>query len=280
MTDQSANSLTVSVVSYHSPVEELSTMLSTLSKALTAVRRCDAGATLNISLIDNSEDNRLELKQFEGLKDELAVIDCEFKLLQGHGNIGYGAAHNLVISKCKTSKILLMNPDVALQQSSLTEGLTFLKNHPDVSAVSPYAEFENGNKQYLCKRYPSVLNFFLRGFLPVFLRILFSKRLAKFEMRELSEDQPSLNIPIISGCFMLCRTEELKKVKGFDPGYFLYFEDFDLSLRLGKSSSLAYLPSMKIVHQGGHSARKGLRHIRLFVSSGKRFFSTHGWRWV
>lgn len=255
-------------------------MLTSLSAALAALRNRDTQAELVICLIDNSEDNRLTLDQFSVLNDALAAIGCEFKLLQGHGNIGYGAAHNLVINKCHTSKLLLINPDIIIQENSLTEGLQFLADNPDVSAVSPYAVHEDGSKQYLCKRYPSVLNFFLRGFLPGILRGLFHRRLSRFEMQDLTEDHPTTGVPIISGCFMLCRSDALKILDGFDDNYFLYFEDFDLSLRLGKTTALAYLPTMKIVHRGGNSARKGIKHIRRFIISGKRFFSTHGWRWV
>jgi GT2 family glycosyltransferase len=60
----------------------------------------------------------------------------------------------------------------------------------------------------------------------------------------------------------------------------LNFEDFDLSLRLGQHGKLAFLPSMRIVHAGGHAARKGLRHITLFIRSGFRFFKQWGWRWL
>ena len=255
-------------------------MLTSLSGALDELRNSDAKAELHISLIDNSEDNRLKLEQFQSLQDALTAIDCEFRLIQGHGNIGYGSAHNLVINQCETSKLLLMNPDITLHKNSLVEGLIFLTENPDVSAISPYAENAHGSKQYLCKRHPSVLDFFLRGFLPGLLRKPFRKRLDNFEMQELSEDNPTKDIPIISGCFMLCRTDALKAVGGFDEDYFLYFEDFDLSLRLNNTSSLAYLPSMKIVHGGGNSARKGFGHIRLFAASGRKFFSTHGWRWI
>ncbi|CAN0484892.1 unnamed protein product, partial [Scytosiphon promiscuus] len=31
-------------------------------------------------------------------------------------------------------------------------------------------------------------------------------------------------------------------------------------------------------HTGGHAARKGFAHLRMFVRSGLRFFNTHGWR--
>ena len=102
---------------------------------------------------------------------------------------------------------------------------------------------------------------------------------AYFEMRELSDKKATKEIPITSGCFMLCRSNVIKEISGFDRNYFLYFEDFDLSLRVGSVSSLAYLPTMRIVHNGGDAAKKGIRHIFLFICSGFRFFSKHGWRW-
>ena len=87
-------------------------------------------------------------------------------------------------------------------------------------------------------------------------------------------------MPIISGCFMLCRSEQIRQAKGFDPGFFLYFEDFDLSMRVGRRAKLAFLPDMKIRHSGGNSAHKGAAHIFMFLRSARRFFSLHGWRWI
>ena len=78
---------------------------------------------------------------------------------------------------------------------------------------------------------------------------------------------------------MLSRGSVLKAVKGFDERYFLYFEDFDLSMRIRQQGRIAYLPTMKIIHGGGYAARKGFSHIRMFVCSAIRFFNTYGWRW-
>ena len=79
---------------------------------------------------------------------------------------------------------------------------------------------------------------------------------------------------------MLLRGAAMRAVGGFDEDYFLYFEDYDLSLRLAREGRLLFDPAVRIVHHGGYAAQKGLHHIRLFVRSGVRFFRRHGWRWI
>src|SRR5690606_11033925 len=131
----------------------------------------------------------------------------------------------------------------------------------------------------LCKQYPALWDLFLRGFAPAWLKRLFSKRLQRYECRDLTNGAAPADVPLISGCFMLCRTEQLQRAGGFDEGFFLYFEDFDLSLALGKLGRLRFLPDCRIVHHGGNTARKGLKHIRYFVRSAARFYRKHGWKW-
>jgi len=77
---------------------------------------------------------------------------------------------------------------------------------------------------------------------------------------------------------MLCRREFLEKAGYFDDKYFLYFEDFALSLELNKQGILVYQPAVKIVHYGGGASRKGLRHIGYFIRSAIRFFNAYGWK--
>jgi len=250
-----------------------------IDSLISSIKRSTVDSS-SITLIDNSETSELELSQFDRFSESLRSVNCELRLVQGQGNVGYGAGHNLAITKSNATFSLLMNTDIEVDTDALEQGLNYLEVHPDVGAVSPSATFDSGDKQYLCKHFPTVFDFFLRGFMPGFVRNLFTKRLARFEMRELSEDKPTSDIPIISGCFMLCRTEALQKVAGFDEDYFLYFEDFDLSMRLNELYALAYVPSMKVIHRGGHSARKGLKHIAYFFKSGILFFGTYGWRWL
>ena len=78
---------------------------------------------------------------------------------------------------------------------------------------------------------------------------------------------------------MLFRTDVLKRLGGFDERYFMYFEDFDICMRMNGIAGIAYVPSICITHSGGNAARKGGRHIAMFVTSAVRFFSRWGWKW-
>jgi GT2 family glycosyltransferase len=78
---------------------------------------------------------------------------------------------------------------------------------------------------------------------------------------------------------MFCQSSVIAHIGGFDAKYFLYFEDFDLSIRVREHSRIAHVPSVRIKHYGGNTGNKGIRHIMLFMFSAVRFFSAHGWRW-
>jgi GT2 family glycosyltransferase len=77
---------------------------------------------------------------------------------------------------------------------------------------------------------------------------------------------------------MVVRTGLFRRLGGFDPRFFMYFEDYDLSLRVGREAKVAYVPAAHIVHHGGEASRKGARHVAWFLRSAARFFSIHGWR--
>jgi N-acetylglucosaminyl-diphospho-decaprenol L-rhamnosyltransferase len=61
----------------------------------------------------------------------------------------------------------------------------------------------------------------------------------------------------LSGSCLLVDVTAFWSVGGFDPGFFMYFEDVDLAERLGRRGWLhVYAPSAVVVHEGGHSTRR------------------------
>ncbi|MBT8146720.1 MAG: glycosyltransferase [Gammaproteobacteria bacterium] len=280
MPAQKPITLTVSVVVYDTDTGQLHALLESLLTALAALPAVGLQVVTHISLVDNSEQQRLRLADFAGFRTRLKTRHAVLNLVTGHGNVGYGRGHNLVIHSHDHHYHLILNPDVELAADSLAVGLFYLEQHPQVALVSPSAVAGDGDKQHLCKRDPSVFTLVIRGFCPAWLKKLFSERLAHYEMHDLPEDRPSTGIPHASGCCMLCRAEALRGVKGFDDKYFLYFEDFDLSRRLSRQGWVVYLPAMKIRHHGGNAAGKGLAHIAMYTRSAWRFFNTWGWRLI
>jgi N-acetylglucosaminyl-diphospho-decaprenol L-rhamnosyltransferase len=61
----------------------------------------------------------------------------------------------------------------------------------------------------------------------------------------------------LSGSCLLLRRAAFDAVHGFDPEYFMYFEDVDLGERLGRAGwTSVYCPSARVVHIGGHSTER------------------------
>jgi GT2 family glycosyltransferase len=269
--------ISLSIVIYKTPLEQVK---NAIQSAFAALRVVALEADSRITVVDNGDDSTRNWEYLSPLSEELERFGCRLDYIYGHGNIGYGAAHNLAFERDHRPLHVFMNADVELDPKVFMHGCAYFKDNADVAMICPKGFDDSGNRQFLCKRYPTVFDLFVRGFAPGFIKALFSRRLAYYEMRELSEKTANKDISIISGCFMFCRSSTIQKVNGFDPSFFLYFEDFDLSLRVNRKARLAYLPDMKIKHSGGNSARKGVSHILMFLRSARRFFSLHGWRWI
>ncbi|MCC8391797.1 glycosyltransferase [Paraburkholderia sp. MMS20-SJTR3] len=267
--------VTVSVVVFHPDQQLLARTLASLAQASTALARVAPGVSVHLYLIDNG--GMPEMSESLAALSQ-AGIDCT--VLAGHGNIGYGRGHNLAIEQANSQFHLILNPDIDIDAQALVAAHAFFDAHADTGLLAPRVNDDAGGEQYLCRRFPTLLVLLARGFLPsVLRRTVFAKRLAEYEMRDVIDGTSVVwDPPIISGCFMLFRTDVLKRIGGFDPRYFLYFEDYDLSLRTHEVARVAYVPSVTVVHHGGGASRKGSAHIRMFAASAYKFFNRFGWR--
>lgn len=269
--------ISIAIVTYAPDLPVLAQTLARLRQALAHARQRGLLAEARLTLVDNGPgaDWRDQLQAALDAADLPAAVN----LLSGQGNIGYGAGHNLALVRHGLDCHLILNPDVLMEEDALSAGLAFLAGHPEAGLLAPAVWGPDGQRQYLCRAYPTVLDLALRGFAPDWLKRRFRARLERYELRDQIGDAVCWDPPLISGCFMLGRRDALLRIGGFDPAYFLYFEDYDLSLRLARHTRLAYTPAMRIVHLGGQAARKGLRHTGLFLRAAVRFFNQHGWRW-
>ncbi|RAR60624.1 hypothetical protein C7401_109147 [Paraburkholderia unamae] len=265
----------MSVVAYRPDVHQLLNTLQSLRIAVLAGRQ-SRQVDASLYLVDNGA-----LPDLTSILHELEGDGVTCVTISGHGNVGYGRGHNLAIGRTTADYHLVLNPDIDLAPDSLAQALEFLDKHPNAGLLSPQIGDDQQDLQFLCRRYPTVLDLFLRGFVPAGFQRPFSERLDRYEMRDvINKSEVVWDPPLVSGCFMLFRTEVLKRIGGFDPRYFLYFEDYDLSIRTRDVARIAYMPAVRVLHHGGGAARKGWPHIRMFVTSAVKFFNRFGWKWL
>lgn len=272
--------LLISIVTFAPDRVWLARTLSSLGRALAHARKHAALTSATVVLVSNdaTPDSTLDAL----LTSHLACCDgVSHKVLSGHGNVGYGRANNLAVAHAEAQHVhdvlLVLNPDVEINEGALTHALHYLAEHDDCAMVSPVARDAQGAPLYLAKRYPTLPVLMLRGFALQWLRAKFARALAHYERREVPFDADCADLRIVSGCFMLMPMRVYQDTGGFDTRFFLYFEDFDLSLRASKLGRIVRLPACEIVHGGGDAARKGVRHVGYFLRSALQFFAKHGW---
>ena len=267
--------LAVSVVLFHTPLDQLRTLIDTLVVAITK-----AGVErVEMVCVDHSEDDGYA-GQCHALFAGYDQGSLALTFLQLDVNRGYGAGHNHAMASVNSRVHLILNPDVELSPDSVSFALEAFADNEDIAVLAPIGFNQMGEPEYLAKAYPSVAVLGLRALAPKAARTFFDGSLARYEMRDREPTSTLRSITLVSGCCMWVRRSVFDRVGGFDESFFLYFEDYDLSLKMGAVGKLMEHRGIEIVHHGGQASRKGLSHVRWFVSGAFKFFRRWGWKWL
>jgi GT2 family glycosyltransferase len=89
--------------------------------------------------------------------------------------------------------------------------------------------------------------------------------------------EPSVQVDWVSGSCMLARRSAFDQVGGFDPAFFLYWEDADLCRRLRHAGwRTRYMPGARVEHSQGQSSRKApASSIRAFHRTAYQYYVRH-----
>jgi hypothetical protein len=177
---------------------------------------------------------------------------------------------------------LVMNPDVELAPDALANAIRWLDANPDVVAVAPAITRPDGTPDFLCKRYPAVLDLFLRGFSAALRPPLVRAALDRYDLRTSSIPrvaEPVRGMPVMSGCCMLVRGR-----RSTPPAASIRILPVLRGLRLERAAEQDRsdgLPA-RVSRRASRRRRRpqGLRHVGWFVRSALRFYRKHGWRFV
>jgi GT2 family glycosyltransferase len=187
-------------------------------------------------------------------------------------NLGYGRAHNIAFALARNASAhhLIANTDVVFAPSVLPALVACLDRHPAASAVAPRIVYPDGREQATARLLPSPLDLVAKRLVPG------STRAARFLCTAVAAATP-LDLPFLSGCFLLVRRSVVDRIGGFDPRFFVYGEDVDLSRRLHAEGATLVLPTVSVTHQFRSEAEPSLWRHLLLVQGYIRYFGKWGW---
>ena len=232
---------------------------------------------VQICLIDNSPKKLIYI-------DELLLKYPEVDYIYSGINLGYGYANNQVMKKYldRTECFLVLNPDVEFNEDALSPVYNFMNQNQDIGLCGVKILNKDKGIKYANKRLPKPLDVlvrFLGNKIPLLGRLIkkiFKKSRDKYKLKDLDHHKNIL-CPVISGCFMFFRASILKDVGGFDPRFFMYYDDVDLSRRVFSKHKVILFNKIHVTHVWQRTSYKNVSLLKEHIKSTFRYFNKWGW---
>jgi len=254
---------TACIVTYNTEQEELNRILNCFKKIKLKFK---------LWISDNSEKDILR-NFIENFSDD------RIKYIFNNSNKGFGAGHNIVLQKLieeneKSEFHLMINADVFFEENTIEKIIAYMRKNSDIGQIGPKIYESNGEINRSCRLLPTPLNLIFRRFFPV--KSIVEKMDYSYEMKWY-DYKSTIEVPILSGCFIFVRTDILKNIGVFDERYFMYMEDYDLCRRIGKKYKVVFYPKVNIVHEHGKASYKSRKMMIIHIKSAIKYFNKWGW---
>lgn len=189
----------------------------------------------HVTVVDNASSDET-IQAFQTHIPQVSVIANDV-------NLGFGAANNKGVALARTEFVLLLNPDCVIDAKAVKALIVCADQFPHASMVGPQLIDRNGQPD---KSYSMGAKAW-GGKGPI--------------------AEGPLSVKFISGACMLIRSSAYQKVRGFDEGFFLYYEDSDLCLRLcDMAGEIIVEPQAEVIHlsrgSSGGAARLKAEYLR------------------
>lgn len=198
----------------------------------------------DIVVVDNSDS------------DDCADVAREYapvRLIRPTANVGFGAAANIGVAAC-SADTLVLNADTRLDSVAVAALRAALQRQPRAAVVGPRLVDAEGGVQPSCARFPTAGRLVMQetGLWKLFVRTPLRRRTVPF-----FDPSTATAVPWVLGAALAVRRDAFLAVGGFDPAFFMYFEEVDLCRRLAERGRTTYFDPAAVVHHvGGASTRR------------------------
>lgn len=199
-------------------------------------------------------------------------------------NHGFGRGNNLVIRALAARAqppryVFLLNPDATLDNEALDLLAGHMDAHPGVGACGAGISFPSGEPVTAAFRFPSARGTFAQA-------VNFGPLTSRFRRHlvPLPPDHPQGPVDWVAGAAVMFRLDVLRELDGFDPAFFLYYEEVELMHRIKMAGhDIHYLPAARVFHVEGAAtdvkskeARRKEKPAYWYASWLHYFRKTHG----
>lgn len=190
--------------------------------------RASGYEALDIVVVDNASTDD-SVKRF---RSEIPGVP----LLIQPSNGGYAMGNNAGIKYALARDadfVLVINNDVVVRPGFLEPMLEEMVADPAVGIVTCDARFQSD----MSRSYPT------GGSISRVLGAGVTLPRRKRDRRT--------TVDFVSGCILLIRREVFEKLGLFDESFFMYFEDVEFSMRVGRMFRMVYTPNATVYHRSG-----------------------------
>ncbi len=252
-------------------------------KCLASLMRVKNEVNFEIVLCDNgSSDGTVEAVR----KNFPKVI-----VIENNANLGFAKGNNAARKVAKGKYVLFLNDDTEVYKNVLSKTLQYLKEHPDVGAVTCKLVLPGGSLDRDVRRaFPTPWVSFTHLALPLDKIFPKSKLFARYWYGYVSPDIIQ-EVDVIQGAYFLATKKLIDSVGWFNEAYFLDGEDIDLCWKIKKKGyKIVYYPEVSVLHYKGAAKGKNLKTLKSVpfkqklrnrmsgVNSMEIFYRAHMWK--
>lgn len=217
---------------------------SFLGPCLLSLQQQSFSHGVEIIVVDNAST--------DGSVEFLSKNHPEVTVIPQTTNGGFGQANNKASAVAKGEYLVFLNSDTQVEPDWLLELVSAARANPKIAAVTPRV-YLFSSKVNSAKVQNAGILIFKQGYVRD-RGILTRNGADDYEEDSVFFEQPTI-VPACCGVSMLVTRSAFKEVGGFDPDYFMYYEDVDLSLRLRLNGyHCAYAPKAIVWHHHGASS--------------------------
>ena len=176
-------------------------------------------------------------------------------------NRGYGAGITAGVQAAgpDAGLLLISNPDVTFSPGSLEALVAAAEDIPDAGSLGPRILDATGAVYPSARNLPSLRSGVGHA---LFSRVWPNNPWSRSYRSEHDYGPTRRDAGWLSGACLLIRRSAYDAVGGFDPSYFMYFEDVDLGARLTTAGwHNVYIPDAVVTHTGAHSTSRSAKRM-------------------